>query len=289
MIARNPSGAIFAALLLVGCATAQLPQSSVPPFIKPPSPVVKAEPQPTETDKHSGAGGYYLDDGPGDNPPSNLEQIPDAVPHAEKLHPYANQPYSAMGQRFVPNIDARDYRARGIASWYGRRYHGKATASGEPYDMYQMTAAHPTLPIPSYARVTNLQNKKSVTVRINDRGPFKHDRLIDLSFVAAHKLGYVGQGSTEVEVESVPIAPTASLPAGKIYLQLGAFTARNSADAFRKKIGADLAPLGEALQVSFSDGLYRVRSGPYASTAAARDASARIENSTKLSPVMVTK
>jgi len=96
-----------------------------------------------------------------------------------------------------------EYRERGIASWYGKKFHGQRTSSGEVYDMYAMTAAHPTLPIPSYARVTSLANNKSVVVRINDRGPFLHDRIIDLSYVAAHKLGIVGKGSSEVEVESI--------------------------------------------------------------------------------------
>ncbi len=95
------------------------------------------------------------------------------------------------------------YKARGRASWYGKRYHGQPTASGEPYDMYAMTAAHPTLPIPSYARVTNLRNGKAVIVRINDRGPFRGDRLIDLSYTAAYQLGIVGSGSDLVEVESI--------------------------------------------------------------------------------------
>ena len=289
MILRNLLTIIlFIVAAMAGCTTTPQPRSSVPPFIKPPSPVVPAEPKPIPPAQTSSKGGYYLDDGPGDNPPSNLDQIPDAVPRTERLHPYANRPYSALGQRFVPNVDARDYRARGVASWYGRRYHGKPTASGEPYDMYQMTAAHPTLPIPSYARVTNLQNKKSVTVRINDRGPFKHNRLIDLSYVAAHKLGYAVQGSADVEVAAVTATPPAAAGGGKVYIQLGAFTARESADAFRKKIRADLGPLGEALQVSFLSGLYRVRSGPYGSTGVAQEAATRIERNTKLVPVIVS-
>ena len=287
MTLRNLSFVLSVVIAIAGCATARQPARSVPPFIKPPSPVVKVEPRPAPSSQPRNDGGYYLDDGPGANPPNNLDQIPDAVPRAEKLHRYANQPYTAMGMRFVPRVDARDYRVRGVASWYGRRYHGKPTASGEVYDMYQMTAAHPTLPIPSYVRVTNLQNKKSVTVRINDRGPFKHDRIIDLSYVAAHKLDYAVQGSTEVEVEAV----TATLPTaadGKVYLQLGAFTGRASADAFRNQLRTEPGVLAEALQVSFLDGLYRVRSGPYYSAGAARDAAKRIENSTQLMPVIVT-
>lgn len=287
MILRQLFFIIFIAVTIVGCATSPQPQSSVPPFIKPPSPVIPREPKAVLPEQTSNKGSYYLDDGPDENPPRNLDQVPDAVPRAEKLHPYANQPYTALGQRFVPNVDARDYRLRGVASWYGKRYHGKPTASGEIYDMYQMTAAHPNLPIPSFARVTNLENKKSVIVRINDRGPFKRDRLIDLSYVAAYKLGYVFQGSAEVEVEALATTPTAAAASGKTYLQLGAFKSRASADGFLKKIRNQLTSAGDALQIWFSEGLYRVRSGPYGSTGAARDAAGRIEKSTKLMPVVV--
>ena len=97
--------------------------------------------------------------------------------------------------------ERKPYKKQGVASWYGQRFHGKPTSTGETYDMYQMTAAHPTLPLPSYARVTRLDNGRSVVVRVNDRGPFLRGRLIDLSYLAASKLGYVGQGHAEVEVE----------------------------------------------------------------------------------------
>ncbi|HEX6005143.1 MAG TPA: septal ring lytic transglycosylase RlpA family protein [Burkholderiales bacterium] len=149
------------------------------------------------------SGRYYLDDGPGPNPPANIEAIPDAVPKLEPLHRGASRPYSVMGQHFLPMTALARYKARGTATWYGRRYHGKPTSSGEPYDMYAMTAAHPTLPIPSYARVTNLTSGRSVIVRINDRGPFIGDRLIDLSYTAAYKLGILKDGSALVEVETI--------------------------------------------------------------------------------------
>jgi len=148
-------------------------------------------------------GGGYKDDGPGDGPAIDPDTIPDAVPRAEPLHRFANNPYSALGRDYVPQRELKPYKARGIGSWYGRRYHGQKTSSGEIYDMYAMTAAHPVLPIPSYVRVTNPANGKSVVVRINDRGPFHAGREIDLSWTAAYKLGYTGQGSTLVEVESV--------------------------------------------------------------------------------------
>lgn len=148
-------------------------------------------------------GGYYLDDGPGDDPPANLDAIPDAVPRVEPLVRGTARPYSVMGRTYMPMTRLAPYRERGLATWYGRRYHGNRTASGEIYDMYAMTAAHPVLPIPSYARVTNLANGRSVVVRINDRGPFLGDRLIDLSYVAAYKLDILRNGSSPVEVEAI--------------------------------------------------------------------------------------
>lgn len=154
-------------------------------------------------------GGYYKDDGPGLNPPDNLDAIPDAVPRDEPLHAFANNPYKVLGKSYKPMTSNAGYRQDGKASWYGRKFHGKATSSGEPYDMYAMTAAHPTLPIPSYARVTNTENGKSVVVRINDRGPFHDNRLIDLSYTAAYKLDVL-KGVTPVTVEAVlpETAPT---------------------------------------------------------------------------------
>jgi len=154
-------------------------------------------------------GGYYQDDGPGLSTPDNLEEVPDAVPKAEPLHAFANNPYKVLGKRYTPMTSNVGYREDGMASWYGRKFHGKATSSGEPYDMYAMTAAHPTLPIPSYARVTNPENGKSIIVRINDRGPFHDNRLIDLSYTAAYKLDVL-KGVTPVTVEAVlpDVAPT---------------------------------------------------------------------------------
>jgi rare lipoprotein A len=142
-------------------------------------------------------------DGPGTDPPPKLERVPDAVPRSEALHSWANRPYTVLGQQYVPTTGVKVYRERGMASWYGRKFHGQPTSSGERYDMYAMTGAHPTLPIPSYVRVTNLRNGRVVVVRINDRGPFANKRLIDLSYTAAYKLGYVSSGTAEVEVELV--------------------------------------------------------------------------------------
>lgn len=151
----------------------------------------------------SSGGGYYLDDGPGRGAPADVASIPDAVPRDEPIRVANTRPYEVFGQRYVPMRARTPYRETGIASWYGRKFHGNATASGERYDMYAMTAAHRTLPLPSYVRVTNLSNQRSVVVRVNDRGPFMKNRLIDLSWTAARKLGFIEQGHTRVQVELV--------------------------------------------------------------------------------------
>lgn len=235
----------------------------------------------TPTTPRSSGGGYYLDDGPGDDIPPDLDRIADAQPRAEPLHRFANRPYVVLGQQYTPATERKPYRARGIASWYGRRFHGELTSSGEPYDMYAMTGAHTTLPIPSYVRVTNLANGRSVVVRINDRGPFLHGRLIDLSYAAAYRLGYVDKGSTLVEVEAVDpevqalsqqadkVATTApaagsgtsatvadGTPASRTqaavreasahadahhYVQLGAFATRANAERLRSRIVQDVS------------------------------------------------
>lgn len=159
--------------------------------------------------KASSKGGYYLDDGPGENAPADIDSIPDAQLKTETPLARANKPYSALGQKYVPMTSYAPYVKIGVASWYGKRYHGKKTSSGEVYDMYAMSGAHPTLPIPSYVKVTNPANGRSVVVRINDRGPFKHDRLIDLSYAAAYKLRLTNQGSGLVEVQTLDTSPDA--------------------------------------------------------------------------------
>ena len=158
-------------------------------------------------------GGYYKDDGPGESPPTDLDKLADAKPRIEPLHRFANNPYNVFGQEYVPMKTLAPFRQSGIASWYGKKFHGERTSSGEIYDMYGMTAAHPTLPIPSYVRVSNQQNGRSVIVRVNDRGPFHAARVIDLSFAAAFKLGYAISGSTTVQVELLQSDEIASLAA----------------------------------------------------------------------------
>ena len=142
-------------------------------------------------------------DGPGANPPPDLLQVPDAEPRLELVRPGgANKPYETLGQAFTPLTGDPPLLQRGLASWYGRKFHGRSTANGETYNMYAMTAAHRTMPLPSYARVRNPANGRQVVVRVNDRGPFHSDRIIDLSYTAALKLGVLG-GVAPVEIERI--------------------------------------------------------------------------------------
>ena len=246
---------------------------------------------------------YYKDDGPGDSVPANLDAIPDAIPRLEPLHRFANRPYTVLGQDFVPATSLRPYRERGVASWYGRKFHGQKTAIGETYDMYAMTAAHPTLPLPSYAKVTNVTTGKSVVVRVNDRGPFLHGRIVDLSYAAAHRVGIASPGSGTVEVESIipgeaPIltaaaplppvtrpeppppapVPTPATPttAGGYAVQLGAFQNYANAQTFLSHVQGQLADARVEPKVRELNGLYRVYVGPYPDRDEARRVADRI-------------
>jgi rare lipoprotein A len=257
-------------------------------------------------------GGYYQDDGPGENPPGNLDAIPDAVPRAEPLHRGANRPYTVFGRSYVPNVANEAFRQSGVASWYGRKFHGQKTSIGETYDMYAMTAAHPTLPLPSYVRVTNPANNRSVIVRLNDRGPFHQDRVIDLSYVAAAKLDLIRRGSGLVTVERVfpgddlnlaaqpalvpmpmpvPVATSVTTSpvnaeAGQLYLQLGAFSSAENAEIFRARMSRELTWNQEPIAVLQKDGLYRVRLGPYRTRDEAERIAAQIKTSHDFSPVV---
>jgi rare lipoprotein A len=255
-------------------------------------------------------GGYYLDDGPGDNPPPNLAALPDAVPRDEPLRKANMRPYVALGKAYTPMTALEPYKERGIATWYGRRYHGQKTASGEIYDMYTMTAAHTILPLPSYVRVTNINNGKSVVVRVNDRGPFHSDRLIDLSYTAAYKLGLLDGGSAWVEVESIlpgrepatqvaaaspaaANAPTAAATGadntGGVYLQLGAFSVYDNADNFLARMRVELSSVADTLSISAKDGLFRVHAGPYADQTLAQQAADKIAQSLAIKPVLLVR
>ncbi len=190
------------ALLLAACggpATVREPgaDGTKGPAAKTPTPTKK----PTAVLKRGG--GFYKDDGPADDIPDGLDDIPDAEPKWEPLHKPATKPYVVLGKEYIPNSTVKPYKARGIASWYGKKFHGQKTSIGEPYDMFAMTAAHTTLALPSYVRVTSVQSGKSVVVRVTDRGPFHADRVIDLSYTAAYKLGLINGGSGLVEVEAI--------------------------------------------------------------------------------------
>lgn len=286
-------------LFLGGCAgSVTRPSGSAKPSL------AKAKPSP------GFGGGYYQDDGPGDNPPPDLDAIPDAVPKVEPLHRFANKPYTVLGQTFVPDTSFKPYKAEGLASWYGRKYNGKNTSSGELYDMYAMTAAHPTLPIPSYVRVTNPANGKSVVVRVIDRGPFLSNRLIDLSYTAAYKLGILQQGSALVDVELINPSAPAATPAvaeasppqpvqeaaipldadqGGYFLQLGAFSAQQNAENFSSRIRDQLSKFGGTLRIHATNGLFRVHLGPYRTQAEARTAAAQVQETLSLKPVIVAQ
>ncbi|MDP1612710.1 MAG: septal ring lytic transglycosylase RlpA family protein [Sulfuritalea sp.] len=319
-------------LLLAACGT-QAPRpvidrAETSAGAVPPAPTFKPEARkPAPAIKYSG--GFYQDDGPGDNVPQDIDAIPDAVPRAEPLHRFANNPYSVLGHDYVPLRERAPYKARGIGSWYGRKFHGQKTSSGERYDMFGMTAAHPTLPIPSYVRVSNPANGRAVVVRVNDRGPFHAGRLIDLSWTAAYKLGYIGSGSTVVDVESVqpgqtlaaaappsgnpgtqntpPAPPAEEDPIARLaaaepepplpqvqnarghFVQLGAFGNRDNAEALRARLTRELGELAGKLVVQSAGKLFRVQLGPWPDAAAAQLAGARLRESFGMTPVIVQR
>ncbi len=251
---------------------------------------------------------YYSDDGPPESVPSNLADIPDATPRDEPYNRFANKPYTVFGKTYVPVLNKEPTKERGIASWYGKKFHGQKTASGETYDMFAMTAAHPTLPIPSYAKVTNLKTGKSVVVRVNDRGPFHTDRIIDLSYAAASRIGLAAPGSGLVEVERVfavpsggpvvvaaapPPAPAVETPMvvedKGLWLQIGAFSSRESADIFREQAARDLSWNNEPLDVAARDGFFRVRLGPYRSREEANAIADKVRETLGYAPTMTNQ
>ncbi len=306
---------LFSALIFVACGGS--------PSVKPDEPVMPS----IETGKPK-KGGYYLDDGPGDNPPANIEAIPDAVPRVEPLMTRANKPYMALGNSYTPMTEYRPYKQKGIASWYGRRYHGQKTSAGEVYDMYGMTGAHTILPIPSYVRVTNPENQKSVIVRINDRGPFHNGRLIDLSYAASYKLGLAGKGSGLVEVEAIdarnyngakattksatsdlsienkqPQTPqnsvvenVSSAPTNNqsalnpgVFVQVGAFKSEQNANGLSKKIVDQKLIENVPVNSWYNNGIYRVRIGPYANRSEAEVAAAKLKPSLRVNTYIIAQ
>ncbi|TNF91871.1 MAG: septal ring lytic transglycosylase RlpA family protein [Gammaproteobacteria bacterium] len=235
----------------------------------------------------SGCGGtskrsvYYQDDGP-PSTSADYSNIPDAVPRLEPKSRGGNpESYVVFGKRYYVKDSSKGFVQRGIASWYGKQFHGRRTSSGEIYNMHAMTAAHKSLPLPTYAQVTNLKTGKQIVVRINDRGPFHEGRIIDLSYAAAHKLGTASNGTGLVEVRAIDpltwdterkqsrhVASTKVVnPDAKIYLQLGAFSVRSNAEKLVvKTIGNAISGvfLSED-QTDFGNTIYRVRVGPLAS------------------------
>lgn len=244
---RSAASALVAAAALAACSSRPVPPSG-------PSP-----------DGYPDAGGV----------PSGAHAMPDAVPVAEPRSRYGNpKTYEVMGKRYFVLNSAEGYKEQGRASWYGTKFHGKRTSSGEPYDMYQMTAAHKTLPLPTYVRVTRKSNGRSVVVKVNDRGPFHTGRIIDLSYAAASRLDLLQAGSAEVEVEALaPGAPAPSAPATP-FLEL----ASTDDPIYAVSVREDASGLGVgAVEIrSFEQGedvVYRVLAGPFrdgASLAAAR-------------------
>ena len=233
----------------------------------------------------AGCGANKPKDGP---PRSGSRSVPvlpgDAVPKPEAKSRYGNGPnYEVFGKHYTVMPSATGYRERGVASWYGKKFHGNLTSNREVYDMYKMTAAHKTLPLPTYVRVRNLRNNRTIIVRVNDRGPFVHNRIIDLSYAAALKLDMVETGTSLVEVEAITFGPKPSSPAvvtapdpvpeplppvettdpDRIFVQIGAFGSRENADrrlALLRSGGIGAAFILE--DTSVQPTLYRIRLGP---------------------------
>ncbi|WP_020183171.1 septal ring lytic transglycosylase RlpA family protein [Methylotenera sp. 1P/1] len=261
-------------------------------------------------------GGYYMDDGPEANPPSNLDDIPDATPKEEPINPAAMRPYQALGETYVPMKSYAPFKQAGIASWYGKRFHGRKTSNGETYNMYAMTAAHPTLPLPSYVKVTNPKNGRTVIVRVNDRGPFKHSRIIDLSYAAAYKLRILDRGSAHVEIEAVnaasyaaqnknatpvpkPVETTAN-PANSssetvqnittpFFVQVGAFKLEANANALRQKIQNLGIASSKDINHVYNSQLYRLKLGPYPSRSKASQIAADIKQRLNINSIIHTQ
>jgi len=216
-----------------------------------------------------------------DSAPKNapdVSNVPNAVPRDEPRSKYGNPAhYEVFGKRYYTLKSSRGYHEKGIASWYGKKFHGRRTSSGETYDMYAMTAAHKTLPLPSYLEVTNLNNGRKVIVKVNDRGPFHGNRLIDLSYSAATQLGIIGQGTGMVEIRAIsngnvaatPVSdrvetPRSTGPVG-LYLQVGAFSTEHSADQLKSKLQYEISDAVLIVPLNKPSGsLYRVRVGPLA-------------------------
>lgn len=224
--------------------------------------------------------GLQSDDAPAN--PRDVSEVPNAVPHNEPLSRYGNpESYKVYGKTYYTLPSSKDYQERGTASWYGTKFHGKRTSSGEPYDLYAMTAAHKTLPLPTYVEVTNLVNGRSVIVKVNDRGPFHDDRLIDLSYTAAAKLDILQYGTGQVEIRAIdpeehtatgatPVetsrAPAATQENQSLYLQVGAFSSHGNAQRMQDDLLSQNIGEVRIVETSTNAGtFFKVQVGPLAS------------------------
>ena len=238
--------------------------------------VFDKEPNKNQT-KIQKSGAYYLDDGPEENPPENLDKINDAQPKYEALSKTANRPYDAFNKKYTPLKKIIPFKEKGYASWYGKRYHGRKTSIGEVYDMYQMTGAHKTLPLPCYIKVTNLKNKRSVIIRVNDRGPFIDERIVDLSYAAAHRLDIIKNGSELVKIEMINPSLT-KVNLNKVhknssiissnenyYIQAGAFSSEDNATNLINRISKVKFKDELSLKKINKNSLHLVTIGPYKS------------------------
>ena len=199
--------------------------------------------------------------------PRDVSNVPNAIPKDEPKSKYGNPAhYEVFGKRYYTMKSSRGYHEQGIASWYGKKFHGRRTSSGETYDMYAMTAAHKTLPLPTYLEVTNIKNGKKIIVKVNDRGPFHGNRLIDLSYSAAKKLDIIGKGTGLVAIKTVSSGyrstsqtVTKRGAAVAVYLQIGAFSSKSSAERVRIELQQQV---DDTVLVHEAGGLYKVRVGP---------------------------
>ncbi|MES2958689.1 MAG: septal ring lytic transglycosylase RlpA family protein [Pseudomonadota bacterium] len=283
---RLPLAALLALLLCAGCAT------------RTPSP---------------------QDDGPHTRAPIDPMQVPDALPVLEPIRAGGpNKPYEVLGEIYKPLPADAALSERGLASWYGRKFHGRRTASGELYNMHAMTAAHPTLPLPSFARISNPANGRSVIVRVNDRGPFVKGRIVDLSYSAAQRLGVQGVATVELvritpaeirrgawQPEATgarlviegdePPAPAAAAPAAAtatqrgFWVQLGAFRDRGGAQQLQDQASAALDGIAPMLAVFNENALFRLQAGPFASRNEAQRAAERVREKLQLTPLLVER
>ena len=247
---NNTKGIIFllTALCLAGCQTNNVEKNSEDPV----------------TDSKS-KGAYYLDDGPEEVIPENLSSIPNAIPKKEPLNKFSNRPYKVFGKTYYPMTSLKPYTATGYATWYGKKYHGNKTSIGEVYDMYKMTAAHKTLPLPCYVKVTNLKNDKTVIVRVNDRGPFVKDRIIDLSYAAANRLEIIEKGSELVKVELIDLDKKVKVSKinKQIYIQAGLFSDEKNANNLINKIKKLGTVTNENIKKIKNEDQFQVLIGPF--------------------------